>query len=146
MFDSPDLEQSVDIIMTQAEEEKLPTPVKSKTKRKKETTKDPNRACVSLLKPSKSSKKMKCPPIKGLSLNCKGLSDPLRSLVPKQWMISSNIFPDFICLQELKAAGGILNANLMRLGAGFQWFVTNHHQGRGGVALAIAAKYSNLVR
>lgn len=44
------------------------------------------------------------------------------------------------------AAGDILNANLLRLGAGFQWFLTERQWGRGGAAISIAAKYNNLVK
>lgn len=55
MILSPD--HSVDILMTQAEEERLPMPHPRKSKRTKEASKDPNRASVSFVKPSKNSKK-----------------------------------------------------------------------------------------
>lgn len=49
--------KSLEILMTQAEEERLPGPVYSHPKRKKEASKDPARLSVVLAKPSKSSKK-----------------------------------------------------------------------------------------
>ncbi|MCO5604697.1 hypothetical protein L7F22_058867 [Adiantum nelumboides] len=51
----PLVSPTVDILMTQAEEETLPLPFSMKSKRKKESSKDPNRASVSLAKPLKKS-------------------------------------------------------------------------------------------
>lgn len=50
-------DKSLDIYMTQAEEERLPMPPTGTTKRKKEPSKDPPKASVSLAKPSKNSEK-----------------------------------------------------------------------------------------
>lgn len=44
-------------LMTQAEEERLPAPVISQTKRKNEVSKDPVRLSMVLAKPSKSIRK-----------------------------------------------------------------------------------------
>lgn len=49
--------KSVEIYMTQDEQERLPMPSVSQPKRKKENSKDPTRLSVAMAKPSKSIKK-----------------------------------------------------------------------------------------
>lgn len=60
---------------------------------------------------------MKCPNIKGLSLNCKGLTDPAKSQAIEDWMLNSNSKP--------------LECNLKRLEANYTWHTTNHTQEKG---------------
>lgn len=88
---------------------------------------------------------MKCPQMKGFSFNCKGFTDPIRAQVIKTWMKDTSLKPDFIFLQEVKTSGHSLSSNLQRLGADFTWFSTNHSAGKGGTAIGISVKFSNLV-
>lgn len=72
------------------------------------------------------------------SLNCKGLTDPHRAIAVGNWLKDMKLNPHFICLQEIKCNGFLLDINLKKISAYHVWFSSNHPTGKGGTAIGIS--------
>ena len=88
---------------------------------------------------------MICPKLKLISYNCKGISETIRSIAIRKWLGDSSIRPGILCLQEIKANGFQLDANLRSIRADYHWFTTVHDKGRRRITIAITNRYKYLV-
>lgn len=136
----------VEIVMSQAEEEILPGFVAS-NKKKKEKVIDVNSVgsiCKALEELQKIHLMVKTS-IKGISFNTKGLTDPLRAVQIRNWLFCNSFSFDFLCLQEIKCSGSLIQNNRRRIGANFSWFVSTHNNGKGGTTISISKNLTQYV-
>lgn len=85
------------------------------------------------------------PSFKGFYFNYKGLTYLVWVVPLKNWMFKAQVIANFVCLQEVKRAGTPLLINLKKLGDHFNWYITSHQEGRGGIATGINDKLRNLI-
>lgn len=71
--------------------------------------------------------------MKYISLNVKGLIDPQKAQVVKQWLTKKG-HVDIITLAKIKTKGEELN---MRLLQEHMWLHSFHQQGSGGIAVGV---------
>ena len=83
--------------------------------------------------------------MKIVSLNTKGITDPLKAKAVRAWLLSSHKDVDFLCLQEVKADPSILAQRLSSIAPDFAWMYTCHRQGSGGAAIGVAPKYIEFI-
>ncbi|KAH7332461.1 hypothetical protein KP509_20G088500 [Ceratopteris richardii] len=80
-----------------------------------------------------------------ISLNIKGLTDPVRPKMVNRWLHSLHRLPDILCLQEVKIGGTPLEFNLNLVSNCFKWFFTNHQDGTGGAVIGIAKTLAHTI-
>ena len=80
-----------------------------------------------------------------MSFNTKGLTDPSKAVAIKKWLLDNSFSFDFICLQEIKCEGKVLEFNLKRLNPNYTWFSTAHENGRGGSVIGINPSFAKEV-
>lgn len=78
--------------------------------------------------------------MKVVTWNIKGISDPKKARAIHSWLRRDNLKVNFICLQEIKATGSILQQRLQTVHQSLHWFSTNNPQGSGGAAIGVSPK------
>lgn len=69
--------------------------------------------------------------------NIRGLCDPNRKLIVRQWIKSLTTPPHILCIQEIKGDGFRLDVALRAIFHDYQLVVARPEQGRGGTALLV---------
>ncbi|KAH7279014.1 hypothetical protein KP509_37G000400 [Ceratopteris richardii] len=80
-----------------------------------------------------------------ISINVKGLTDPVRPKMINKWLSSLHKLPDVLCLQEVKVGGSLLKINLNLLSPRYKWYSTNHPGGKGGAVIGLVLPLSHLI-
>lgn len=75
------------------------------------------------------------------SWNVEGLCGSLRKRIVRKWVTNLPSEPDFLCLQEIKADGFILDTALKMILQGHRGFVSLLVLGNGGSAILVHPKF-----
>lgn len=75
--------------------------------------------------------------MKVVSLNVKGITNPIKEMAIKQWVITMHKDVDSVCLQEVETTQDLLM--LQRLKTIMMWLTMAHTTGFGGSVIGILA-------